>query len=103
MSKIESKRPVPGTGPAERQYALRICVNKAIYEKLLQAHDSVRREDGSRAELRELLEKALDALLGQARTPTVPPASEPDFAEDDEEAPTVRNPVTQRWHPALRS
>ena len=105
MHKIESKRTghtgisCKRTVSAERQYALRICVSKAVYDKLLQAHDSVRREDGSRAELRELLERALDALLD----PSSRPSFEPDFAEGDEEAPTVRAPVTRRWHPSLCS
>ncbi|MBN2196035.1 MAG: hypothetical protein JW751_24680 [Polyangiaceae bacterium] len=88
--------------PAERQFALRITVNQSFYAKLMRAHESVRHEDGSRAELRELLELAIDHLLANRSVhPSVaPPAGGRAAADADEEPLTVRAPSTMRWHPS---
>ena len=130
MSKTESKRTghtgglSKRTNPAsaERQSVVGVCLSRPIYEKLQRAHEVLRREDGSRPELQEVVDWALDALLAHPRS-TVRTVSEPSSpgsspsenaptvrtpategeTEGEEDAPTVRAPVTRRWHPGTKS
>ncbi|MBN2196034.1 MAG: hypothetical protein JW751_24675 [Polyangiaceae bacterium] len=86
--------------PSERRYALRITVNHSLYTKLMHARESLRREDGSPADLREVLELAIDTLL--ANSSVRPSGERPTVVQVDanEEPPTVRTPSTKRWHPS---
>ncbi|MGC4067930.1 MAG: hypothetical protein QM784_25425 [Polyangiaceae bacterium] len=81
----------------ERQYALRISISESLYQKLVRAHQKVRLPDGSRVELRAILELALDSLLVEGARRS---SSDPERAIDRQDDPaTVRAPMTMRWTP----
>src|SRR5512136_1407147 len=77
--------------PSDRLFAVHITVSQSFYAKLVLAHESVRRQDGSRAGLQEVLELGLDTLLRERR---VSPFADKAAAEEEEEPTTVRAPVT---------
>lgn len=94
-----------------RHYFLRLWIGKSLYQKLVRAHGQVRQPDGSRPELSELLEMAVEALLAEtalsrARDTTAAEASTErsasesggEFESIPDSAPsTVRAPTTIRW------
>jgi hypothetical protein len=81
-----------------RLFALNVSIGESLYQKLILAHQRVRLSDGSRLDLRTLLEQAVDALLKQ-RSVRATPRQTPSAAVDreEEEPPTVRAPTTMRW------
>jgi hypothetical protein len=82
----------------EREYALRVSISESLYQKLVIAHQTVRLPDGSRVELRTILELALDSLLVQSARLS---SSDPGHAIDcDDDPATVRAPMTLRWTPS---
>jgi hypothetical protein len=85
----------------ERLFALNVSISESFYRKLVQAHQQIRLPDGSRIDLRSILELGLESLLNQpsGRESSISQAS--DMLEDDEPT-TVRAPLTMRWHPARK-
>ncbi len=110
----QAERPIEPGGAdrqLDRHYFLRLWIGKALYQKLVRAHGQLRLPDGSRPELSELLDMAVEALLAEtaqsrARDTTSAEGLTGILSDEsggecssipDSEPSTVRVPTTMRW------